>query len=546
MEFVLRYLRKLKFLLFRRQFNRELEEEMIYHREQVQKDLQADIASSDAASKAAYRQFGNQTRLKEQCHEVVVFRFESVAQDARYAIRQLLATPSFSLVIVLTLALSIGANTAIFSVIQGVLLKSLPFLEPEHLVRIFLNSAEFPKFPLNPFDFRDVRDRNHSFESMAAFTRRDLQLSGVGETARLYGISVTAEYFHVLGLRPELGREFDRRAEIEGNGSQVILSDRLWRTRFAAAPDILGRKITLDSLPFTVVGVMPAGAEHPGNSYHSLPYGEAIDVWSPFTFGSDPSQRGSHYMDGIARLKNGVTLTQANAEMDALMAQLERERGGGDPWRVTLIPLYQEIVGADRRILLVLLGAVAMVLLIACANAANLLLAACLGSAAAPADSPAAHGKPSALLVGRSAGSRNGVRRRKGAGIATACGLSPGARYSGKSSSICIHLSGQYCHGNSVRSGPRVARIAHRPNAKPARKRTRCDGKWTPASLTQCAGHFRSEPGLYFADRRRTFVPQPDQLDPHGSRISAGARADCQPLPAPGKVQGRRRCCNFL
>jgi predicted permease len=375
MEFVLRYLRKLKILLFRGQFHRELEEEMIFHREQVQKDLQGDIASSDTASSAAYRQFGNQTRLKEQCHEVVVFRFETVAQDVRYAVRQLLATPSFSLVIVLTLALSIGANTAIFSVIQGVLLKSLPFLEPEHLVRIFLNSAEFPKFPLNPFDFRDVRDRNHSFESMAAFTRRDLQLSGVGETARLYGISVTAEYFHVLGLRPELGREFDRRAEIEGNGSQVILSDRLWRTRFAAAPDILGRKITLDSLPFTVVGVMPAGAEHPGNSYHSLPYGEAIDVWSPFTFGGDPSQRGSHYLDGIARLKNGVTLTQANAEMDALMAQLEREHGGGDPWRVTLIPLYQEIVGADRRILLVLLGAVAMVLLIACANAANLLLA---------------------------------------------------------------------------------------------------------------------------------------------------------------------------
>src|SRR6202012_2619195 len=173
----------------------------------------------------------------------------------------------------------------------------------------------------------------------------DLQLSGVGETTRLYGISVTAQYFHVLGLMPELGREFDRRAEIKGNGSQVILSDRLWRTRFAAAPDILGRKITLDSQPFTVIGVMPAAAEHPGNSYHALPYGEAIDVWSPFTFGSDPSQRASHFMDGIARLKNSVTLAQANAEMNALMAQLAHDHGDGDPWRATRIPLYQEMVG---------------------------------------------------------------------------------------------------------------------------------------------------------------------------------------------------------
>ena len=128
MEVVLRFLRKLKFLFFRGQFNRELEEEMIFHREQVQKDLQGAVVSSDAASRAAYRQFGNQTRLKEQCHEVVVFSFESVVQDVRYAVRQLLATPSFTLVIVLTLALSIGANSAIFSVIQGVLLKSLPYL----------------------------------------------------------------------------------------------------------------------------------------------------------------------------------------------------------------------------------------------------------------------------------------------------------------------------------------------------------------------------------------------------------------------------------
>jgi ABC-type antimicrobial peptide transport system permease subunit len=131
----------------------------------------------------------------------------------------------------------------------------------------------------------------------------------------------------------------------------------------------------LDSPSFTVIGVMPAGVEHPGNEYFSLPYGKGIDVWSPFTFGKDPSQRGSHYVEGIARLNNGVTLSQANGEMAALMVQLGREHGNDEHWRVMLIPLYREIVGTSQRMLMVLLGSVVMVLLIACANAANLLLA---------------------------------------------------------------------------------------------------------------------------------------------------------------------------
>jgi predicted permease len=277
-------------------------------------------------------------------------------------------------VITLTLALSIGANSAIFSVIEGVLLKPLPYPHAGQIVRLFLSSSEYPKFPLNPFDFRDFRARNKSFQSMAAFTRGDIQLSGSGEPLELSGFRITAGYFRVLGLTPQLGREFDTNAETPGNGQQVILSDRLWRARFNAAPDIVGRKVTLDMQPYTVIGVMPAGTEHPGNDYHSLPYGESVDVWWPFEFTGDPAQRGSHYMEGIARLKNGVTAEQANAEMNALMAQLSREHEGGD-WKVLVIPLYREVVGANQRMLLVLLGAVGMVLLIACANAANLLLA---------------------------------------------------------------------------------------------------------------------------------------------------------------------------
>jgi predicted permease len=374
MNAISRFVKKLGILLGRKRFSGELEEEMAFHRDQAAQQFIAGGMTPEAARYAAMRQFGNETRVREKSHEEVGFSFESVMQDVRYAIRQLALNPGFTVVITLTLALSIGANSAIFSVIQGVLLKPLPYPHSEQIVRLFLSNSEYPKFPFNPFDFRDLRERNKSFESLAAFTRGDMQLSGSGEPVQLSGFGVTSGYFHVLGLKPKLGREFDQKNETPGNDQQVILSDRLWRTRFDATPDIVGRKITLYMKPYTVVGVMPAGTEHPGNVYHSVPYGESVDLWWPFSFAGDPAHRGSHYIEAIGRLKNGVQPAQANAEMNALIAQIGREHGGYD-WQVLVIPLYREIVGANQRMLLVLLGAVGMVLLIACANAANLLLA---------------------------------------------------------------------------------------------------------------------------------------------------------------------------
>jgi len=367
--------RKLAILIRRDRFRSDLNEEMAYHRAQAEKEFVADGLTPRAARMAAARQFGNADRLKERSHEVIGFRFETVAQDLRYALRQLMQNPGFTIVITLTLALSIGANSAIFSVIDAVLLKPLPYPEADKLMRLFLSNSEYPQFPLNPFDFRDFRARNNSFESMAAYTRNDVQLSGSGDPVRLNGFATTAGYFHVLGLKPKLGREFDEKAEIPGNGLQVILSDGLWRTRFGADPNIVGRKITLDLEPYTVIGVMPPGTEHPGNDYHALPFGDSVDVWAPFSFKGDPGQRGSHYIEGIGRLKLGVTPEQAKAEMNAIMTQLGREHEGDRNWSVLVIPLYQDVVGSNRTMLLVLLGAVGMVLLIACANAANLLLA---------------------------------------------------------------------------------------------------------------------------------------------------------------------------
>jgi predicted permease len=362
--------------LFRRSAEEtELNEELRFHSERQVEKYRLSGMTEEEARRRARLMFGGHEQVKEDCREARGTSFvENARQDVRYAMRQLRANPTFAIVIVLTLALSIGANSAIFSVIDSVLIQSLPYRQPEKLVRIFLTNATFPKFPLNPFDFRDFRARSKSFDGLAAFTRGDMQLSGSGEPVRLNGFGITSGYFRVLGLTPELGREFDTKAEIPGNGLQVILSDRLWRGRFGGAPDIIGRKITLNAQPFTVVGVMPPGTAHPGNEYQPLAYGEDVDAWWPFAFEGDPSNRGSHYLEGIGRLKRDVSLEQAHAELNALMTQLGREHGGDIGWRVLVVPLDSEIVGASRPLLLVLLGAVGMVLLIACANAANLML----------------------------------------------------------------------------------------------------------------------------------------------------------------------------
>jgi predicted permease len=364
-------------LVHHKQVEDELDEELRFHFDRQVEKLMRSGVSEQEARREARLSFGGHEQIKEDCRDARGTRFiELTIDDAKYALRQLWANPTFSLVMILTLALSIGANSAIFSVINGVLLKRLPYAQPERLVRVFLSSSSYPKFPLNPWDFLDFRARNHSFESMAAFTRGDVQLSGDGEPVKLNGFGITSGYFRVLGLHPQLGREFDFQAEVPGNGLQIILSDRLWRTRFGADPNIIGRKITLNMQPFTVIGVMPPGTEHPGNVYHSVAYGESVDVWWPFSFAGNSNRRGSHFIEGIARLKPGVSAEQAHGEMNAIMAQLAKEHPNNDAgWSVLIIPLYSEVVGNTRRMLLVLLGAVGIVLLIACANAANLLLA---------------------------------------------------------------------------------------------------------------------------------------------------------------------------
>ncbi|MGH9613918.1 MAG: ABC transporter permease, partial [Bryobacteraceae bacterium] len=321
-------------LLRRKQMERELDKEFRFHLEQQTEENLARGMPAAEARRAALRMLGGVTRIQEECRDMRrTNHIEDFLQDLRYAARTFARSPGFAAVIVLTMALAIGATSAIFSVIDGVLLRSLPYPRSDRLVSLFMNGGDFPKFSLNPFDFRDFRDRARSFESLAAYTRWDIQLSGSGRPASLTGFAVTAGFFHVLGVDPLIGREFSKKDELPGSAHVAILSNRLWRSRFASRRNILGQKIVLDAVPFTVVGVMPAQFEHPGNEYHAVSYGEAVDVWAPFVFADIPSNRGSHYLDGIGRLKNGVTAARAQGELDAILTQLGRQYEQDRGWK---------------------------------------------------------------------------------------------------------------------------------------------------------------------------------------------------------------------
>jgi len=354
----------------------ELDRELRFHLErQIEENLERGMTLAEAQW-AARRSLDGVTSIREACRDMRRTEpLENLKRDLRYAFRSLARTPGFTAVIVLTLTLAIGANSAIFSVINGVMLKPLPYPDPNRLMRVFSSTSVYPKFPLNPWDLRDFRERNQSFAGIAAFTRRDVQLSEGDQPEMLTAIRVTAAYFAVLGVKPARGRDFNQQDEIAGNSTSVIISDRVWRRRFASDREILGRKILLDAQAFTVVGVMPPGAAHPGNDYHPIAHGETVDAWLPFTYSGNSNQRGSHYLNGIARLKPGITPAQAVTDLNRIAAQIRQQYGLSRTWNALVIPLRQEVVGKTERLLVVLLGAVGAVLLIACVNAANLLMA---------------------------------------------------------------------------------------------------------------------------------------------------------------------------
>jgi predicted permease len=300
---------------------------------------------------------------------------DDMIQDVRYGLRVLLKRPGFTLLTVLTLALGIGACTAIFSVVNGVLLKPLPYRNPDRLIRIFERNSRQPKFPMAMGNFQDYREQNSTLESLALYTRRDVELATDDQPERLAALGVTSDFFDVLGVAPMLGQGFHRENELPENNSVVIFSYGLWQRRFNSDPDIIGKPITLSGRPFTILGVMPPGIQHVGGDYRSTPHGESVDAWWPLEMRPQAS-RGPHFCNVVGRLKPGVSVAQADADFNAIAGQLaEQYPRTNQGWSIAVEPLHEVLVGRTRTTLWVLLGTVFFVLLIACVNVANLLLA---------------------------------------------------------------------------------------------------------------------------------------------------------------------------
>jgi putative ABC transport system permease protein len=295
-----------------------------------------------------------------------------ILQDLRYAFRTLIQRPGFTLVAVLSLALGIGANTAVFSIVEAVLLRPLPVKEPERLVMVWERNIPRNRTHnvVNPANYIAWRERSQSFEAFAAFTAFGLNFSAEGDPARLQTGIVTGNFFETLGVRPLIGRVFNDADSQPDAARVVILSEGLWRERFDGDPKTLGRGVTLNGRPATVVGVMPAR--------FALPPG--VRLWIPFTIDENARRAGGRYLFSVARLKPGVSVAAARSEMDALALRLQEEEKDRDAgWAVTVAPMHEDLVRDVRPAALVLLGAVGLVLLIACGNLANLLLARALG-----------------------------------------------------------------------------------------------------------------------------------------------------------------------
>ena len=288
-------------------------------------------------------------------------------QDFLYAVRRLVKAPGFTVVAVLTLALGIGANSAIFSVVNGVLLKPLPYPEPDRLVGVY-HTTEGHRAVMSGPNFTDVARAATSFESAAAISSGRMILTGEGEPARLAIAEVSASLFNVLRVRPALGRAFNADENTPGRNNIVILSHGLWQQRFGSDPSVIGKRITLDGVSKEIVGVMPAGFSYPSGR----------DAWLPVDYdeGFVTKQRGAWYLSVVARLKPGVTPQQSAAEVETIGRNLARQYPDANgEIGMTTYPLLEAMVGDIRRSVMILLGAVGFVLLIACTNVANLLLA---------------------------------------------------------------------------------------------------------------------------------------------------------------------------
>ena len=361
--------RKLQLLLSRGRFRSELDEEMAFHRAQAEKEFLATGMSARAARRAAMRQFGNTVKLKEQSQEAIGFRFETIMQDLRFALRQLRRNPGFAATAIVILVLGIGASVAIFGFVDSALIQPLPYQQPTRLAMLFESINLGPRFHLSYLDYLEWKKQSTAFSAMDIFSATNsFMLETPSGLQRTDGVRISAGFFHTLGVQPLLGRGFQTGEDTPSAPRTALLSYSAWQTRYGGRHDVIGQSVTLDTSVFTIIGVLP-------KTFHFAPAGPA-DFWVMEQGNSTcAAMRACHDYFGIARLKDGVSFASAYAELKTLQERLEMQYPDASRDRAALLlPLSEVIVGDIRPILLVLMGGAALLLVIACVNVASLLL----------------------------------------------------------------------------------------------------------------------------------------------------------------------------
>jgi macrolide transport system ATP-binding/permease protein len=365
---IARFVKRLSLFFGRTRFNADLDEEMAFHRAQVEKEFIAGGMTPEAAHYAAMRQLGNATRIREKSHEMVGFKVETVVQDLRYALRQLRKNPGFAVTAIVILALGIGASVAIFAFVDAALIKPLPYPNPTRLVSVDESSDLFPRNNLSYPDYIDWRRLNSVFTSMDIYSGTGYLLNTSTGMEPVPGEEVSAGFFRTLGIAPSLGRDFQPGEDAVGAPKAVMLSYGAWQRRFDARASVIGQTATLSGETYTIVGVLP-------QDFQFAPRGNA-EFWVALQPTHECQKRRScHDLDGVGRLKDGVSVSAAQAEMKSIAAQLEKQypdsnRGNS----ASVIPFSDAIVGDIRPILLVLLAGAGLLLFIASVNVSSLLL----------------------------------------------------------------------------------------------------------------------------------------------------------------------------
>ncbi|MBV8629973.1 MAG: ABC transporter permease [Silvibacterium sp.] len=368
MDAIARFFRKVGFLIRRENFDSELEEEMLFHREQQAMNLQSEGMSREDAQHTARRRFGNDAHLREQSREVVSFGLESVFQDSRFTLRQLRKNPGFAITAVLMLTLGVAACLALFAFVDAALIKPLPYTDPNRLVAVYESAAVFPRSNLSWQDFLDWKKSQKVFTTFDVWTGAGFLFNTPSGVQPVMGARVSAGFFNTLGVMPTLGRDFRPGEDAPDAPHTGLITWAAWQQRFGGRSDIIGQVATLDGTPTTIVGVLP-------RDFHFALRGRA-DFWLPIQeLNGCEKRRSCHNLYGVARLKDGVTVETALADMKSIAAELEKQYPDSNHGQgAAVITLSEAIVGDVRHIFLVLFCGAALLLLIACVNVANLLL----------------------------------------------------------------------------------------------------------------------------------------------------------------------------